>query len=242
MIECLHFANPSEVMALDNDCQFSVSVTREKRASHDTPYVELTQYHLYNRTAKENSCLEFHQPIFRKYEKTEKWPETTQGIWDFLGSPIVNNVVNNMLCNAECASSIPVREIRLHLPCNQKNHKHKAEAMLWQIGTLPQILEPLSQAYEMHYFIFSYYKIFRKEKILNLLLERSVRDGNGRMSEQLEKNKRENKHKKTGQSLCQIIIKWSKESSIVSYFILYLIFIPPDYDTSFIFNWMCKLL
>ena len=46
----------------------------------------------------------------------------------------------------------------------------------------------LSQAYEMHYFIFSYYKIFRKEKILNLLLERSIRDGNGRMNEHLEKN------------------------------------------------------
>lgn len=55
----------------------------------------------------------------------------------------------------------------------------------------------LSQAYEMHWFIFSYYKIFRKEKFLNLLLERSVRDGNGRMNEQLEKNKKENKHKKT---------------------------------------------
>lgn len=72
MIECLHFANPSEVMALDNDCQFSVSITRGKRASHDMPYVELTQYYLYNGIAKENSCLEFHLPIFRKYEKTEK--------------------------------------------------------------------------------------------------------------------------------------------------------------------------
>ena len=55
----------------------------------------------------------------------------------------------------------------------------------------------LSQAYEMHWFIFSYYKIFRKEKFLNMLLERSIRDRNGRMNEQLEKNKTEHMLKKT---------------------------------------------
>ena len=91
------------MMALDNDCQFSASITREKRASHYMPYIGLTQYYLCYRITKENSCLEFHLPIFRKYEKTEKWPETIQGIWDFPGSPLVNNT----LCNAECANSIP---------------------------------------------------------------------------------------------------------------------------------------
>lgn len=30
-----------------------------------------------------------------------------------------------------------------------------------------------------------------------MLLEKSIRDGNGRMNEQLEKNKTENKHNKT---------------------------------------------
>ena len=94
----------------------------------------------------------------------------------------------------------------------------------------------LSQAYEMHWFIFSYYKIFRKENFLNMLLERSIRDRNGRMNEQLEKNKQKTCLKKHRTKSMSDYNKISKESSIASYFILYLIFIPPDYDTSFIFN------
>lgn len=70
VLECLHFANPNEMMPLDNDCQFSANITREKRASHYMPYIGLTQYYLCNRITKENSCLEFLLPIFRKYEKT----------------------------------------------------------------------------------------------------------------------------------------------------------------------------
>lgn len=80
----------------------------------------------------------------------------------------------------------------------------------------------LSQAYEMHYFIFSYYKIIRKEKILNLLLERSIRDGNGRMSEQLEKNKRENKHKKNGTKSMSDHNKMKQR--IIYCFLFYIIF------------------
>ena len=44
------------MMALDNDCQFSASITREKRASHYMPYIGLTQYYLCNRITKENSA------------------------------------------------------------------------------------------------------------------------------------------------------------------------------------------
>ena len=70
VLECLYFANPNEMMALDNDCQFLLASQEEKqRVIICSLMEELNTTHITELKKKKKSCLYFYLPISRKYRR-----------------------------------------------------------------------------------------------------------------------------------------------------------------------------